>query len=73
MKYRIAMTALAVCYQEVEVEADTIADAKAKALADAEHETGWAFDALYNDGQPHSEVSINTITDEHGEEIDPDD
>ncbi len=74
-KYTVQMTRLAVVFREEEIEADSVEDAKVQALAefkDDNHNThGWTLDAIYDDGKPYCELSVNEVQplDENGDPV----
>ncbi len=63
MKYTVQMTRLAVVWRSEEIEADSEEDAEAKAIAfaDDEGDAGWELNGVYDDGKPHSKISVNEI------------
>lgn len=69
--FTVGMTRLAVVYEEIEVEATTPEKAAKIALKTAKNEyLDWALDDLYDDGKPHSCISVSKVEDEEGEEHD---
>jgi len=61
-KFKVHMTRLAVIYRAEEIEAADEEQAETKALAQfKDEECGWELDCTYDDGKPHSELSVNEV------------
>ncbi len=70
-KYTVGLTRLAVVYEEVEVEATTPEKAAKAALKRAKNEyLDWQIDDVYDDGKPHSCISVSQVHDEIGDSHD---
>jgi len=68
MVFTVGITRLAIIYAELDIEADTPDEAAQLALESAKdtHAGRWAIDTVYNDGEPHCEISVSQVTDSGG-------